>query len=91
MPPIVLPIPPVPAAIQLPDPRQMQDVPHFIADDDESIANIFCFGAFADKREGVVYNDLTGIFPFLSLDRSVCYFVMCHYEANAILSYGPGQ
>ncbi len=27
-------------------------------DDDKSIANIFCFGAFADNITGVIYNDL---------------------------------
>jgi len=43
--------------------------------DDESIANVFCFGAFADKVSGVVYNDLTGNFPFMSIDGSVCFFV----------------
>jgi hypothetical protein len=31
-----------------------------IIPDDETIANVFCFGAFADKISGVVYNDLTG-------------------------------
>jgi len=49
--------------------------PNIIADD-ESIANVFCFGAFADKITGVVYNDLTGNFPFMSLDGSVC-FLSC--------------
>jgi hypothetical protein len=39
-------------------------------DEDESIANVFCIGAFADKNNGVVYNDLTGSFPFISLDDS---------------------
>ena len=58
---------------------------NYIPDDDESIANVFCFGAFADKISGVVYNDLTGNFPFMSLDGSVCFFVMYHYETNAIL------
>ena len=53
--------------------------------DDESIANVFCFGAFADKVSGVVYNDLTGNFPFMSIDGSVCFFVLYHYETNAIL------
>jgi hypothetical protein len=57
-----------------------------ILDDDESIANIFCYGAFADKRSGVVYNDLTGLFPFVSYDGSVCFLVLYHYEANAILA-----
>ena len=49
------------------------DGPNFIADDDESIANVFCYGAFADKRSGVVYNDLTGNFPFVSFDGSVLF------------------
>jgi hypothetical protein len=59
---------------------------HVIVDDDESIANVFCYGAFADKRSGIVYNDLTGSFPFVSFDGSVCFLVLYHYEANAILA-----
>ncbi len=60
---------------------------HNLIDDikDESIANVFCFGAFADKISGVVYNDCTGDFPYMSLDGNVCFFVMYHYETNAIL------
>ncbi len=61
--------------------------PNIIDDDEpESIANVFCFGAFADKRDRVVYNDLTGLFPFMSLDGSECFFVMYHYKTNAILA-----
>ncbi len=47
--------------------------PHLIIgeDNEESIVNIFAFGAFADKNNGIVYNDLTGSFPFMSLDGSV--------------------
>ena len=56
-----------------------------IIPDNESIANVFYFGAFADKISGVVYNDLTGNFPFMSIDGSVCFFVLYHYELNAIL------
>jgi hypothetical protein len=56
-----------------------------IIPDDESIANVFCFGAFADKISGVMYNDLTGNFPFMSINGSVCFFVLYHYELNAIL------
>ncbi len=48
--------------------------------------NVCCFGAFADKRDRVVYNDLTGSFPFMSLNGSVCFFVMYHYKRNAILA-----
>ena len=58
---------------------------NYIPDNDESIANVFCFGAFANKVSGVVYNDLTGNFPFMSIDGSVCFFVMYHYKMNAIL------
>ena len=60
--------------------------PTLIADDDDSIANVFCYGAFADRHSGVVYNDLTGSFPFVSFDGSVCFLVMYHYEANAIIA-----
>ncbi len=52
--------------------------------DEKLIANVFCFGAFAHKINGVVYNDLTGNFPFMSIDGSVCFFVLYHYETNAI-------
>jgi hypothetical protein len=31
-------------------------------DNDKSIANVFCFGKFADTMMGVIYNDLTGNF-----------------------------
>jgi hypothetical protein len=53
--------------------------------EDKSIANVFCFGAFANKVTGVVYNDCTGDFPYMSLDGNVSFFVMYHYETNAIL------
>ncbi len=35
---------------------------------DKSIANVFSFGAFANKVTGVVYNGCTGNFPCMSLD-----------------------
>ncbi len=53
--------------------------------DDKLIANILCFGAFADKVTSVMYNNLMGNFPFMLLDGSVCFFVIYHYETNAIL------
>jgi hypothetical protein len=77
-------------------PPAIQQIPHMpnenryqniIPDDsDASIANVFCFGAFADKRTGVMYNDITGNFPFVSLDGSVCYLIIYHYETNNILA-----
>jgi hypothetical protein len=61
--------------------------PTLIVDDSEgSIANVFVFGAFADKNNGIVYHDLTGSFSFMSLDGSVCFFILYHYESNSILA-----
>ncbi len=53
--------------------------------DSESIANAFCFGAFAYKISGVIYNHLTGNFPFMSINGNACFFVMYHFKTNAIL------
>ena len=41
--------------------------PNLIRDkeDDELIANMFCFSAFADRNSSIVYHDLTGSFPFM--------------------------
>jgi len=44
----------------------------------------FVLGRLPIKYQ-VLYNDLTGNFPFMSIDGSVCYFVMYHYKTNAIL------
>jgi hypothetical protein len=52
----------------------------------KSIAIFFCVGAFADHQSGVVFNDLTGNFPFMSYNGSVCFLVVYHYESNAILA-----
>jgi hypothetical protein len=49
-------------------------------------ANLYCFAAFADKHTGTIYNDLTGTFPFMSLEGNVCFLVVFHYETNAILA-----
>jgi hypothetical protein len=66
---------------------QEREYPNIIPEvEDKSIANVFCFGAFADKMTGVVYNDCTGNFPFMSLDGNVCFLVMYHYEMNAIFA-----
>jgi hypothetical protein len=60
--------------------------PNFIAmDDKKSIANIFCFGEITYRNSGTVYHDLTGLFPFVSFDGSVCFFVFYHYQLNTIL------
>jgi hypothetical protein len=62
--------------------------PNAILDDesDPSVANIFAFGAFADKNSGIVYHDLTGSFLFVSLDGSIFFFVLYHFKLNCILA-----
>jgi hypothetical protein len=61
--------------------------PNIIIDkDNNSIANLFCFGAFADKNSSIVYHDLMGSFPFMSYNGSVCFLVLYYYKSNAILA-----
>jgi hypothetical protein len=60
--------------------------PNIINDDNESYANLLCFGVFPDRISGVMYNDLTGNFPFMSYNGNVCFLVVYHYKANAILA-----
>ncbi len=61
--------------------------PNYIADKENSTdSNIFCFSAFADKRSGIIYNDLTGSFPCMSLQGNICFLIVYHYESNAILT-----
>jgi hypothetical protein len=79
-----------PAAVQ-PHPvlnqAHVQVSPHMIVDDgNSSIANILCFGAFANTHTGIVYSNLTGNFPFMSFNGSVCFLVMYHYESNVTLA-----
>ncbi len=71
-----------------PDPAYgMTSRPNLIGSDkDKSIANIFCFGAFVDKNNGIVYHDLMGLFPFMSYNGSICFFILYHYESNSILA-----
>jgi hypothetical protein len=40
-------------------------------------ANLFCFMAFADKRTGTLYNNLTGTFPFMSIEGNIYVFSWC--------------
>ncbi len=69
-----------------PRPLHATNLPNLIGDnDDESIVNVFCFGAFANKNSGIVYHNLPGSFPFMSYNGSICFVILYHYEANAIL------
>ncbi len=68
------------------DDRTIGPPPHLIQElNDNSIAKVFCFGAFADKLSGVVYNNCTSNFSYMSLDGNICFFVMYHYKTNTIL------
>jgi len=70
-------------------PLEMNNVPrpNIITDNsNESIANVFFFGALADKNSGIMYQDMTGNFPFMSLNGCICYLIMYHYKSNAILA-----
>jgi hypothetical protein len=50
---------------------------NIVADDNSTKkGNRFCFSAFADKHTGTLYNDLTSSFPFMSLDKNVCYLIV---------------
>ncbi len=55
-----------------------------IESDNDSTANVFIFAAFVDKRTGILYSDLTGTFPFVSLKENVCFLVAYHYKSNTI-------
>ena len=80
--PVILPFDNAP-----PEYQPLPPDPNLIAyDEDQSIANIFCFGAFANKQNGIVYHNLTGLFPFMSFDGSVSFFVLYCYKSNAILA-----
>jgi hypothetical protein len=63
-------------------------IPTVIKDDmdNQTDANLFCFAAFADIHTGTLYNDLTGTFPFMSLEGNKCFLVVYHYKSNAILA-----
>jgi hypothetical protein len=68
--------PVMPGLIPDDDHKDNSNEPHptFIDDiNNESIANVFCFGAFANKNTGVVYNDCTGNFPFMLLNGNICF------------------
>ncbi len=59
---------------------------NLIDNDNSNKAIIFVLRLFADKQTGTLYNDLTRLFPFMSLKGNVCFLVMYHYDSNAILT-----
>jgi hypothetical protein len=73
----------------IPMPPQIQNKKtnqaNIIESNNDSDANIFVFAAFADKRTGTLYSNLTGTLPFMSLEGNVYFLVIYHYKPNAIL------
>jgi hypothetical protein len=74
--------PSVPGLIEPHDPYADDIISHMASQyniiddvDDQTIANVFCFGAFTDEISGVIYNDCTGKFPYMSLDGNVSFFL----------------
>jgi hypothetical protein len=59
---------------------------NIIEPNEDTSANVFCFAVFADKGTGILYSNLTGTFPFMSLEGNVCFLVVYHYKTNAILA-----
>ncbi len=59
---------------------------NLIKPDNISVANVFIFATFADKQTGVLHTDLTHTFPFMSLNRNVCFIIVYHYKSNTILA-----
>jgi hypothetical protein len=54
--------------------------------DNESITNVFCVGAFANKNTGVVYNNCTRNILLVLLDGNICFFVLHHYKTNTFFA-----
>ncbi len=69
------------------DHQNLSQNANIIKDDDSPRdANLCCFATFSDKHTGTIYNDLTGLFPFMPFEGNVCFLVVYHYETNAILA-----
>jgi hypothetical protein len=70
-----------------PNGKDDKNQPVLITDvDNESIANIFCFGAFANKNTGIIYNYCKVIIPLCLWTAMSLFFIMYHYETNAIFA-----
>eukprot|EP00956_Cyclotella_meneghiniana_P014140 scaffold21040_cov41-Cyclotella_meneghiniana.AAC.5 len=52
----------------------------------DSICNVFCYTALADKHAGTMYTDATGALPAVSLDRNQYYFVAYAYDPNYVFA-----
>jgi hypothetical protein len=57
-----------------------------IETNDESVCNVFCYAALADKHDGTMYTDATGALPVVSLEGNQYYFVAYAYDVNYIFA-----
>eukprot|EP00804_Cyclotella_cryptica_P007133 CCRYP_020039-RA/>CCRYP_020039-RA protein AED:0.39 eAED:0.39 QI:0/0/0/1/1/1/2/0/512 len=53
---------------------------------DDSVCNVFCYAALADKQAGTMYTDATGAIPAISLEGHQYYFVAYAYDPNYIFA-----
>eukprot|EP00804_Cyclotella_cryptica_P002616 CCRYP_010443-RA/>CCRYP_010443-RA protein AED:0.32 eAED:0.22 QI:0/-1/0/1/-1/1/1/0/664 len=53
---------------------------------DDSVCNVFCYAALADKQAGTMYTDATGALPAISLEGHQYYFVAYAYDPNYIFA-----
>jgi hypothetical protein len=56
-----------------------------VDNNNESIADVFCFKVFADKNSSIMYHNLMMLVLFMSYNGSVCFLVLYYYKSNAIL------
>ena len=47
--------------------------------------HLFCYAALADKHDNTVYMDLTGRFPYTSINGNKCMLIVYDYTLNAVL------
>ena len=54
--------------------------PDIIPNEEPQANNIFSYAALAEKQQGTLYIDATGVFPEISLDGKQYFFVAYDYN-----------
>ena len=57
-----------------------------IPPDNDSNGNIFCFTALANKQQGTLYTNATGVLPLHSLDGNQYFSVAYDYDNNYVFA-----
>eukprot|EP00804_Cyclotella_cryptica_P022284 CCRYP_018108-RA/>CCRYP_018108-RA protein AED:0.45 eAED:0.45 QI:0/-1/0/1/-1/1/1/0/170 len=66
-------------------PIEPMTTPHVIPPDiTDTICNVFCFAALADKHHGTMYTNTTGTLPAVTLEGNQYYLVAYAYDPNYI-------